>query len=121
AARGQHIGSSLLEPDQVDVCRALLDAHGDRIVVPHDIVGLGPGGQIGSPDAGGEVRQFSSGLPDGWMGLDIGPGTAGAFIDIIEGARTVLWNGPMGVFEDPRFAASTRAVAEAVAGARAFT
>jgi phosphoglycerate kinase len=121
AARGQQVGSSLLETDQVDTCKALLEAHGDRIVVPHDIVALGPGGQIGSPDAGGEVRQFGSGVPDGWMGLDIGPGTAGEFIDIIDGARTVLWNGPMGVFEDPRFAAGTRAVAEAVAGARAFT
>ena len=121
AAQGNPTGASLLEQDQVATCRALLDAHGDRIVLPHDITALGPGGKIGEPAAGGEVRQVGAGVPDGWMGLDIGPGTAGAFIDVIEGARTILWNGPMGVFEDPRFAAGTRAVAEAVAGARAFS
>ncbi|CAA9217800.1 MAG: Phosphoglycerate kinase [uncultured Acidimicrobiales bacterium] len=121
AARGHRTGSSLLEADQVDTCRALLEEHGERIVVPHDLTALGPGGAIGDPGAGGEVRQIGADVPDGWMGLDIGPGTAGAFIDVIDEARTVLWNGPMGVFEDPRFAAGTRAVAEAVAGARAFT
>nr|MDQ3385117.1 phosphoglycerate kinase [Actinomycetota bacterium] len=121
AARGRRTGSSLLEADQVDTCRALLEQHGERIVLPHDLTALGPGGKIGDPAAGGEVRQLGADVPDGWMGLDIGPGTAGAFIDVIEEAGTVLWNGPMGVFEDPRFAAGTRAVAEAVAGARAFT
>ena len=121
AAQGNPTGASLLEPDQVATCRALLEAHGERIVLPHDVTALGPGGAIGDPAAGGEVRQVGAGVPEGWMGLDIGPGTAGAFIDVIDGARTVLWNGPMGVFEDPRFAAGTRAVAEAVAGARAFT
>ena len=121
AAQGRSTGSSLLEADQVDTCRALLEQHGERIVVPHDLTALGPGGKIGDPAAGGEVRQLGADVPGGWMGLDIGPGTAGAFIDVIDEARTVLWNGPMGVFEDPRFAAGTRAVAEAVAGARAFT
>ena len=67
------------------------------------------------------MRQFGTNLPDGWMGLDIGPGTAAEFLDIIGEAGTVLWNGPMGVFEDERFAAGTRAVAEAVADARGFT
>jgi phosphoglycerate kinase len=121
AARGHHIGNSLFEADQVERCRQLLDEHGDRIRIPHDLTGLGPGGQIGKPEAGGEVRQFGTDLPDGWMGLDIGPGTAAEFSDVIEAGRTVFWNGPMGVFEDPRFEAGTRTVAQAVAECRGFT
>jgi phosphoglycerate kinase len=119
-AQGHSIGSSLCEDDQVDTCRELL-ASGATIHLPHDITGLGPGGKIGDPSAGGEVRQFGKDLPDGWMGLDIGPGTAAEFSDIIGEARQVLWNGPMGVFEDPRFEAGTRTVAEAVAESRGFT
>jgi len=119
-AQGHQVGSSLLEEDQVDTCRRLLDS-GATIHLPSDITGLGPGGKIGDPSAGGEVRQFGRNLPDGWMGLDIGPGTAAAFSDVIAEARQVLWNGPMGVFEDPRFAAGTRTVAEAVADCRGFT
>ena len=60
-------------------------------------------------------------LPEGWMGLDIGPGSAADFTDVIAEARTVLWNGPMGGFEDPRFEAGTRTVAEAVASCPGFT
>jgi phosphoglycerate kinase len=119
-AQGHSIGSSLCEDDQVDTCRELL-ASGATIHLPHDITGLGPGGKIGDPSAGGEVRQFGRDLPDGWMGLDIGPGTAAEFSDVIGDARQVLWNGPMGVFEDPRFEAGTRTVAEAVADCRGFT
>lgn len=120
AAMGHQVGSSLLEEDQVDTCRRLLDS-GATIHLPSDITGLGPGGKIGDPSAGGEVRQFGRNLPDGWMGLDIGPGTAAEFSDVIAEARQVLWNGPMGVFEDPRFEAGTRTVAEAVADCRGFT
>jgi phosphoglycerate kinase len=119
-AQGHDIGDSLCEDDQVAACRALLDA-GKPIRLPSDITALGPGGQIGDPAAGGEVRQAGRSLPDGWKGLDIGPGTAAEFGDVILEARTVFWNGPMGVFEDPRFAAGTRAVAEAVADTRGFT
>ncbi len=60
-------------------------------------------------------------VPDGWMGLDIGPGTSAEFCDAVLDARTVFWNGPMGVFEDPRFAAGTRTLADAVAESAAFT
>ncbi|MCP4436054.1 MAG: phosphoglycerate kinase [Actinomycetia bacterium] len=120
-ATGHNIGNSLCEDDQVDNCRALLDEFGDRLHLPEDVVGLGPGGEIGKPEVGGEVRNFGRALPDGWMGLDIGPGTAAAFGDIILSARTILWNGPMGVFEDPRFEAGTRAVASAVAESRGFS
>jgi phosphoglycerate kinase len=120
AAQGHPVGSSLLEADQVETCRRLLDS-GAPITIPHDITALGPGGKIGDPEAGGEVRQMGVNIPDGWMGLDIGPGSAAEFLDIIAEARTVFWNGPMGVFEDPRFAAGTRTIAEAMAEARAFT
>ncbi len=119
-AQDHSIGSSLCEEDQVDTCARLLDS-GAVIHLPSDITALGPGGKIGDPSAGGEVRQFGHDLPDGWMGLDIGPGTAAEFTDVIADARQVLWNGPMGVFEDPRFEAGTRTVAEAVADNRGFT
>ena len=109
-AQGRSVGDSLLEEDQVDTCRQLL-ATGAKIILPDDIVCLGPGD---------EIRQ-SSQVPGGWKGLDIGPGAAAAFSDEIEGARTVFWNGPMGVFEDERFAAGTRQVAQAVADCRGFT
>ncbi|MGF1599981.1 MAG: phosphoglycerate kinase [Acidimicrobiales bacterium] len=120
AAQGHRVGSSLLEPDMIDTCRRLLDS-GATIHLPEDTTALGPGGKLFEPDAGGEVRQMGVDLPDGWMGVDIGPGTAAVFTDVILDAGTVLWNGPMGVFEDPRFAAGTRSVATAVAGSRAFT
>lgn len=120
AAMGHRVGDSLLEADQVDACRALLES-GTPILIPSDIVALGPGGEIGNPAAGGEVRQAGRDLPDGWKGLDIGPGTAAEFADAIAEARTLFWNGPMGVFEDDRFAAGTRAVAHAVAECRGFT
>jgi phosphoglycerate kinase len=120
AAQGHPVGSSLLEEDQIETCERLL-ASDVTIHIPSDITALGPGGKIGDPSAGGEVRQMGASIPDGWMGLDIGPGTAAEFTDVILEARTVLWNGPMGVFEDPRFEAGTRAVAQALADTRAFT
>jgi phosphoglycerate kinase len=120
AAKGANVGSSLLEEDLIEDCARLLDS-GAPIRLPLDITALGPGGKIGDPSAGGEVRQVGTSMPDGWMGLDIGPGSAVEFCDVIADARTVLWNGPMGVFEDPRFAAGTRTIAEAVAACRGFT
>ncbi|MDP9073495.1 MAG: phosphoglycerate kinase [Actinomycetota bacterium] len=121
AAQGHSVGGSLLEKDQIETCRALL-AGGRRIVIPTDITALSPGGSFGpGKEQTGEVRQFGVDLPDGWIGLDIGPGSAAAFVDEIAGAATVLWNGPMGVFEDSRFAAGTRSVAEAVAECAGFT
>jgi phosphoglycerate kinase len=113
AAAGNHIGDSLFEPDLVDTCRRLLEESGDKLHLPSDVTALGPGD---------EVRQLHTTLPGGWKGLDIGPGSAADFSDLVAEARTVFWNGPMGVFEDPRFAAGTRTVAEAVAAASsAFT
>jgi phosphoglycerate kinase len=120
AAMGHQVGSSLLEEDQIARCKELLDS-GAPLHLPSDVTALGPGGKIGDPSAGGDVRQLGRNIPDGWMGLDIGPGTAAEFSDVILDARQVLWNGPMGVFEDPRFAAGTMAVARAMADARGFT
>ena len=121
AARGASIGDSLFEEDMVGTCRSLLDEHGDRLVLPSDITALGPGGELMRPEAGGDVRQLGTNVPAGWKGVDIGPGTAADFGDRVAEARTVFWNGPMGVFEDPRFEAGTRAVAQAVADTSGFT
>ena len=121
AAQDASVGDSLLEDDMVDTCRALLDEHGRRLVLPIDITALGPGGELMKPQAGGDVRQLGAEIPAGWKGVDIGPGTAADFGDRIAEARTVFWNGPMGVFEDPRFEAGTRAVAQAVADTAGFT
>jgi phosphoglycerate kinase len=121
AAEGHSVGASLLQPDYIETCARLL-ASGKRILIPTDINALSPGGAFGpGKDPTGDVKGFGVDLPDGWLGLDIGPGSAAAFADEIAGAKTVLWNGPMGVFEDPRFEAGTRTVAEAVAECPGFT
>ena len=121
AAKGCRTGNSLVEPDQIETCRKLLE-RGTALLLPGDITVLSADGSFGpgKPQTG-EVRQVGADVPDGWVGLDIGPGSAADFSDAIAEARTVFWNGPMGVFEDPRFAAGTRAVAEAVADCRGFT
>ena len=119
-AKGHRVGASLCEDSMVERCGELLD--GDTpIHLPYDLTALGPGGTLGDPGAGGEVRQVGADVPDGWMGVDIGPGSAAAFGDVIHEAGTVLWNGPMGVFEDPRFGGGTGAVAAAMAETRGFT
>ena len=120
AAQGHRIGDSLFEPDYMDACRKLLDGPG-TIHLPTDLVALSPPGKLFDPSAGGEVAHIGLDVPDGWSAFDIGPETAGRFSDVIADAGTVLWNGPMGAFEDPRFVAGTRAVAEAVADTKAFS
>ena len=113
-AQGQQIGSSLLEEGQIDYCKELL-ASGAPIVLPHDFTAMDSDGKIGDPAVGGIVRQMGNNIPDGWTGLDIGPGSAAVFGDIIQESKTVLWNGPMGVFEDDRFSAGTKHVAQSMA------
>ena len=121
-AQGHSTGASLFQADYLDNCAKLLADRADALVLPTDIVALSPGGSFGAGKApSGEVRTFGVDLPEGWMGLDIGPGSAAAFADHVASAATVLWNGPMGVFEDPRFLPGTRAVAEAVADCGGFT
>lgn len=111
AAQGYSIGDSLCELDQVDHCKRLLAKH-PSIMLPEDIIGV---------DADGVYATFGKRLPDGAKGMDIGPGSAAAFGDAIMEARSVFWNGPMGVFEDARFAKGTRTVAQAMADTKAFT
>ena len=110
-AQGKTVGASLSEPDQIETCKRLL-ASGKTIHLPEDIVGL---------NAEGVFSTYGTRLPEGAKGFDIGPGSAAAFIDLIMDARTVFWNGPMGMFEDDRFAAGTRTVAQAMADTKAFT
>jgi phosphoglycerate kinase len=120
AARGQRVGSSLLDPDHVADCRALIDS-GLDIRLPTDIRALEPGGTFGPTGSRGGVKVIEGDLPDGWTGLDIGPDSAEAFADVVSEAGTVLWNGPLGAFEDARFAAGTRVVAQAVAKSKGFS
>jgi phosphoglycerate kinase len=114
AAQGASIGDSLVEPDRVDHCKGLLES--GRVLVPTDVVVAQE-----MNDAAPTRHVPASAIPDGWKGLDIGPETAGTYADVIADAATVLWNGPMGVFEMTPFAAGTRAVAQAVAETRGFT
>jgi len=109
AAQGHGVGSSLLEADQVDTCRRLLDEAEGRIVLPVDIVCA----DRFSADAEVSVTPADA-IPDDLMGLDVGPLTVDLFTAELVDARTVFWNGPMGVFELAPFAAGTKGVAEAV-------
>ena len=116
AALGHPVGSSLLEPDMVDVCARLLKAAGDTIGLPRDVV------IADKFAADANTRTVAAeDIPDGWMGLDIGPQTVRDFAAALAGAATVFWNGPMGVFELAPFAAGTRGVAETIAGSDAFS
>ena len=124
AARGQHVGSSLLDVSHLDDCRSLLGS-GVDIRLPTDTRALEPGAAFGSAGEEhgprGSVKVIEGDLPDGWTGLDIGPDTAAEFAEVVRGAGTVLWNGPLGAFEDRRFAAGTRVVAQAVAESPGFS
>ena len=113
-AQGMPVGDSLVQPEMVDECARLLAT--GRVRVPVDIV------IAREPSSGAETRVVPAGsIPDGWMGLDVGPATAMAYADEVDAAASVLWNGPMGMFEVPPFDAGTRALAEAVAHAPGFT
>jgi phosphoglycerate kinase len=110
AAQGHGVGRSLLEKDQVETCGRLLAEAGERIVLPVDVVC--------APEFSAEVETTTvpiDQIPDDQLGLDVGPRTVEAFGRELGGARTVFWNGPMGVFELAPFQAGTRGVAEAVA------
>lgn len=113
-AEGGAVGNSLVEPDKVDLARALLEKASDKIMLPSDT----HCGDEFSGDCNKQVVR-SGEIADGYQGLDIGPETAKAFGDIIRDAKTVVWNGPMGVFEMPPFDEGTKAVAQAIADSEA--
>ncbi|MGH9296816.1 MAG: phosphoglycerate kinase, partial [Acidimicrobiales bacterium] len=124
-ALGHKIGDSILDPAQLDRCRELLEM-GAPLLLPVDTFAAAPGVEIADSCEpltadGEEVKIFGRDLPHGWRGLDIGPATLELFREAIADAGTVMWNGPMGVFEDPRFSRGTRGVAEAVAATGART
>ena len=119
AALGHSIGSSLFDASYVEQCARLLAV--GNVVIPSDALGLPSTSPFGA-DSGDEVATlFGEDIPDGYCGLDIGPASAEAFAKVIDGAATILWNGPMGVFEDERFAHGTEAVARAVAASGAVS
>jgi phosphoglycerate kinase len=116
SAQGHSVGDSLCEAEGIDPARRVLDSGGDKLKLPTDLVA----GREFKADT--ERRDIDGvDVPDGWMGLDVGEDTAQTYAGVIAEAGTVFWNGPMGAFELEPFAAGTRAVAEAVAEAKATT
>ncbi|MHB0959147.1 MAG: phosphoglycerate kinase [Pirellulaceae bacterium] len=109
-AQGGRVGKSLVEPDKVELARELLQTGSEKLMLPVDT-------HCGDAfDANCQKIVVPAGqIPDDYQGLDIGPQTAQAFADVVKGAKTIIWNGPMGVFEMPPFDAGTRTVAQAIA------
>ncbi len=114
AAQGVSVGDSLLQEEMIDTCRRLLEEYGDVIHLPVDVVVASEF----SADSEPEVVAADA-IPAGTMGLDIGPESVRRFTALLSNARTIFWNGPMGVFEFPAYAAGTKGVAEAIIGATA--
>lgn len=114
AAQGYEVGGSLLQEDMIDTCKDLLERFGDVIVLPVDVEVA----ETFDKDANHRTVDLKS-IPAGWMGLDIGPESVKKFGEILSNAKTVFWNGPMGVFEFENFAAGTKGVAQAIIDATA--
>ena len=115
AAQGKTTGTSLLEPDYIDYAKKMIDEAGDKLVLPVDTVVA----KEFANDAESKIAE--NGIEDGWMGLDIGPKTIELFSEVLKDAKTVVWNGPMGVFEMPNFAKGTNAIAMMLADLDATT
>ena len=112
-AQGKKVGGSLVEPERVDMAKRMLEIGGDKLVLPIDT-------HCGDAFSGDCNKQIVTGdIPDGFEGLDIGPKSIELFCDSVKDAQTVVWNGPMGVFEMPPFDAGTKAVAQAIADSNA--
>jgi len=119
AAQGGKVGDSLLEADWMDYSKEMVQKAQDKgvkLLLPVDTVCA----DQFAPDARTQVVK-SGEIPDGWQGLDIGPETVKLYCQAVAGAGTVIWNGPMGVFEFPAFAVGTQAVAEALSKTNAVT
>jgi phosphoglycerate kinase len=116
AAQGLGVGASLLQEDQIETCKKLLEENGDKIVLPTDVVIA----DAFSADAAVQIVG-ADGILDGWLGLDIGPESTAKFAEVAAAAKTVFWNGPMGVFELAPFAEGTRGVAEAISASPSFS
>jgi phosphoglycerate kinase len=118
-AQGGKVGNSLLEADWLDYCREMLakaEEKGVKLLLPVDAVCA----DAFAADANTQITKAGC-IPDGWLGLDIGPETIQLYCDAVANAGTVIWNGPMGVFEFPAFAKGTQAIAEALAKSDAIT
>ncbi|PQO39489.1 phosphoglycerate kinase [Bremerella cremea] len=115
-AQGGKVGKSLVEKDKVELAKELIEAGGDKLVLPVDT-------HCGDDFSGdcNKVTVKSGEIPDEYEGLDIGPETAKLYAQLVTDAKTVVWNGPMGVFEMPPFDAGTRAVADAIAASDAIS
>jgi phosphoglycerate kinase len=111
-ARGETTGKSLVEEDKIDLAKRLLSEAGAKLVLPVDHV-------VASEFKAGAENEVADQVPDGKMGLDIGPKTIAIYEGVVAGAKTIIWNGPMGVFEMPPFDKGTVALAKAVAAASA--
>jgi phosphoglycerate kinase len=120
-AQGREIGQSLLDADSLDFCREMLAKAGDKILLPVDVVVADGNPFEKGPDAVQTKVVPVDAIPADWQGVDIGPETQKRFAEAVKGAGTVVWNGPMGIFEFEKFAVGTRAMAQALADSAAVT
>ena len=114
AAQGVSVGTSLLQEEMIETCKQLLETYGDVIHLPEDIVVAEKFAADSAPET-----VWADQIPADKMGLDIGPESVKRFTKLLSNARTIFWNGPMGVFEFSAFAAGTKGVAEAIVSATA--
>lgn len=120
-AQGKEIGQSLLDADSLDFCREMLAKAGDKILLPVDVVVADGNPFEKGPDAVQTQVVSVDAIPADWQGVDIGPETQKLFAEAVKGAGTIVWNGPMGIFEFDKFAVGTRAMAQALADSGAVT
>jgi 3-phosphoglycerate kinase len=120
-ARGYEIGKSLLDAGNVEFCKQVIAENGDKLLLPEDVV-VTNANPFDVGEAACETRTVPvSEIPADWEGADIGPKTIARFSEAIRGAATVVWNGPMGIFEFAKFSEGTRAIAKALAESNAIT